>query len=42
MQTEKLVIAIDKLEVSEKLTVVEDVWNDIGKKDGPSGTIVSR
>ena len=33
MQTEKLRIEIDKLEISEKLTLVEDVWNDIAKSN---------
>jgi len=31
MQTEELRRAIDKLEVSEKLTLVEEVWNDIAR-----------
>jgi putative addiction module component (TIGR02574 family) len=31
MQTEKLRIEIDKLDLSEKLTLVEEVWNDIAK-----------
>ena len=33
MQTEKLRIEIDKLEISEKLTLIEDVWNDIAESN---------
>lgn len=33
MQTEKLRIEINKLEISEKLTLVEDVWDDIAKSN---------
>jgi len=33
MQTEKLRNAIDKLEISEKLILVEAVWDDIAKSN---------
>lgn len=33
MQTEKLRSAIEKLEISEKLILVEEVWDDIAKSN---------
>ena len=33
MRTEELRSAIDKLEVSEKLILVEEVWDDIAKSN---------